>query len=476
MESASLESFLRQTAEARVAMSVMWALLAGILALLVQAGFAFLGAGLVRAKNAAHSMAMGILTYGVAILGFWSLGFGLQGGGAGGAGGPESIAANGLTLTLGRYALGLVGWRGFFFNPGVVATATCVLFVLRAVSAVIVAAIPAGAMTERVRLRSLVALAFVTSAIVYPIYSSWVWGNGWLAALGRAFGLGHGVVDHAGASVIHLSGGVIALVAAKMLGPRLGKYSLRGQVRPIPAHNSPMVVLGTLVLAAGWFGLLCGATLVAPEERVAVTAVNAMLAAAAGGMWASVHTRLRFGKPDLSMMCNGLLAGLVGISAAGPFVSGSAAVVIGGIASLLAIEGALFIERKLRIDDPAGAAAVHGLGGAWGLLAVGIFANGHAGTGLNGVAGPVRGLVAGEGGQLLASGVGLAANLLWVAPMTVVALWLIGRVLGNRVTADDEIAGLDVPELGMTGYVNETVHATATRSSDLGHGRAAGGT
>ena len=473
MESATLESFLRQSAEARAAVNVLWALLAGVLALLVQAGFAFLGTGLVRAKNAAHSMAMGILTYGVAILGFWSLGFGLQGGA--GAGGPDSVAAHGLSITLGGHVLGLVGWRGFFLNPGMVASATCVLFVLRAVSAVIVAAIPAGAMAERARLRSVAALAFVASAIIYPIYGSWVWGDGWLAALGRAFGLGHGVVDYAGASVIHLSGGAIALVAAKMLGPRLGKYSLRGQVRPIPAHNSPMVVLGTLVLAAGWFGLLCGATLSYPEERVAVTAVNAMLAAAAGGMWASIHTRLRFGKPDLSMMCNGLLAGLVGISAAGPFVSGRSAVVIGGIASLLAVEGALFIERRLHIDDPTGAAAVHGLGGAWGLLAVGIFANGHGGTGLNGVAGPVCGLVAGEGGQLLASGVGLAANLLWVVPVTTAALWLIGRLLGNRVSADDEIAGLDVPELGMTGYVNEAVHATAIRSSDLDHTRVSGG-
>ncbi|HEX7500034.1 MAG TPA: ammonium transporter, partial [Polyangia bacterium] len=154
MDSATLESFLRQSAEARAAVNVLWALLAGVLALLVQAGFAFLGTGLVRAKNAAHSMVMGILTYGVAILGFWSLGFGLQGGAAAGAGGPDSMAAHGLSITLGGHVLGLVGWRGFFLNPGMVASATCVLFVLRAVSAVIVAAIPAGAMAERARLRS----------------------------------------------------------------------------------------------------------------------------------------------------------------------------------------------------------------------------------------------------------------------------------------------------------------------------------
>jgi Amt family ammonium transporter len=268
-----------------------------------------------------------------------------------------------------------------------------------------------------------------------------------------------------------MTGGVIALVAAKTLGPRLGKYTLRGDVRPIPAHNMAMVVLGTLLFAAGWFGLACGSALMGVDRRVALMGMNVMLASSAGGLAAFVHTRMRFGKPDLSMTCNGLLAALVAISAPGALVGSVSAVVIGAVASFLAIEGALFIERKLRIDDPVGAAAVHGLGGAWGLLAVGLFANGRAGDGLNGVAGPVRGLLAGGGGQLAASIIGIVANILWVVPATVVTLWIAGRVTGNRATADDEIAGLDVPELGMTGYVSEAVHAGATRGGDTSHGR-----
>jgi Amt family ammonium transporter len=203
--------------------------------------------------------------------------------------------------------------------------------------------------------------------------------------------------------------------------------------------------------------------------------MNTILASASGGVSAYVHTRLRFGKPDVSMMCNGLLAGIVGISAASAFVSPGSAVLIGAIGSVLAIEGALFIERRLHIDDPVGAASVHGLGGAWGLLAVGIFANGRSGEGYNGVDGPVRGLLAGSGGQLLAALIGIAANVLWVVPTSALALWFIGRIVGNRASADDEIAGLDVPELGMTGYVNEAIYASPTRSGDSGHGRKSGG-
>jgi Amt family ammonium transporter len=204
----------------------------------------------------------------------------------------------------------------------------------------------------------------------------------------------------------------------------------------------------------------------------AALAVNTLLASAAGALWAFMHTRFRFGKPDLSMICNGFLGGLVAISAAGPFVASVSAVVIGASASLLTLEGALFIERRLHIDDPAGAVAVHGVAGAWGLLAVGIFADGRAGFGWNGVSGPVKGLLAGSGSQLLASVVGIVANVAWVLPASAAALWLTGRLIGNRVAADDEIAGLDVPELGMTGYVSETVHSGATRGGDLGHGKA----
>ena len=463
MDSPTLDGLARQVLEARTAIAMVWTLTAGFLIVLIQAGFALVDTGLVRAKNVAHTMATGVLAYAVSLLGFWAVGFGLQMGGTGG-----SLLSHECTITLGGRPFGLFGLSGFFVSPTLFASAVATVFVLRAASMSIAATIPAGATAERRKLSAYGLFSLAIATVIYPIYANWVWGGGWLAALGTNLGLGHGQVDVAGSGVVHMTGGVMALVAAKTLGPRLGKYTLRGEVRPIPAHNMPMVVMGTFILAFGWFGLGAASTPGGFDTHIALVAMNTLIASASGGVAAYLHTRLRFGKPDVSMMCNGLLAGIVGISAASAFVSPGAAVLIGAMGSVVAIEGALFIERKLRIDDPVGAGAVHGFGGAWGLLAVGIFANGHAGEGFNGVAGPVRGLIAGSGGQLLASLIGIAANIVWVVPTTTLALWLIGRIVGNRVTADDEIAGLDVPELGMTGYVTEAVYSSPTRSGDLG--------
>jgi Amt family ammonium transporter len=463
MDSPTLEGLARQTVEAHTAITMAWTLTAGFMVVLIQAGFALVDAGLVRAKNAAHTVTMGFLAYAVSILGFWAIGFGLQMGGSGGA-----LLSREWSISLGGHSFGLMGLSGFFVSPGLLTSAVASIFVLRAVFMSIATTIPAGATAERWKLSAFVLFSLAIAAIIYPIYANWVWGGGWLSALGRNLGLGHGQVDFAGSSVVHMTGGVIALVAAKALGPRLGKYTPRGEVRPIPAHNMPMVVLGTFILAFGWLGLTAGSSPAGADVRMALVAMNTLLASAAGGLSAYVHTRVRFGKPDVSMMCNGLLAGIVGISAACAFVSPGAAVLIGAIASVIAIEGALLIERKLRIDDPVGAGAVHGLGGAWGLVAVGIFANGRSGDGWNGVAGPVRGLLAGSGGQLAASLIGIVANLLWVIPASAFALWCIGRIVGNRVGTDDEIAGLDVPELGMAGYVNEAIYASAARGGESG--------
>lgn len=470
MDSPTLEGLARQTVEAHTAITMAWTLTAGFLVVLIQAGFALVDAGLVRAKNAAHTVTMGFLAYVVSILGFWAIGFGLQMGGSGGG-----LLSREWTMTLGGHSFGLMGLGGFFVSPGVVTSGVASVFVLRAVFMSIATTIPAGATAERWKLSAFVLFSLAIAAVIYPVYAHWVWGGGWLSALGRNLGLGHGQVDFGGSSVVHMTGGVIALVAAKTLGPRLGKYTPRGEVRPIPAHNMPMVVLGTFILAFGWLGVTAGSSPAGSDVRMALVAMNILLASAAGGFSAYVHTRVRFGKPDVSMMCNGLLAGIVGISAGCAFVSPGASVLIGAIASVIAIEGALFIERKLRIDDPVGAGAVHGLGGAWGLVAVGIFANGRSGDDWNGVAGPVQGLLAGSGGQLAASLIGIVANLLWVIPASAFALWCIGRIVGNRVSADDEIAGLDVPELGMTGYVNEAIYASAARSGESGRGWKSGG-
>jgi Amt family ammonium transporter len=273
--------------------------------------------------------------------------------------------------------------------------------------------------------------------------------------LGKNFGLGHGHVDFAGSSVVHLTGGVIAFVGAKMLGPRLGKYDKDGRAKPIPGHNLAMVVTGTFILAFGWFGFNAGSTLSGMDTRTAVVAVNTMLASAAGAFSAYLYVTLRFGKPDVTWLCNGMLAGMVAITAPCAFVSAPSSVLIGAVAGMLVVVAAMFIENTLKIDDPVGASAVHGVNGAWGILSLGLFADGTYGDGLNGVAGNVKGLFYGDAGQLVAELIGISANLLYVGAIAGLTLFVLGKTVGNRVSAEDEINGLDVPEMGVPGYSAE---------------------
>jgi methylphosphotriester-DNA--protein-cysteine methyltransferase len=257
-----------------------------------------------------------------------------------------------------------------------------------------------------------------------------------------------------------MTGGVMALVGAKLLGPRVGKYPKDGKVNPIPAHNVPMVVTGTLILAFGWFGFNPGSTLASSDVRISVIATNTMLASASGALAACVFVWLRFGKPDVTMICNGLLAGLVAITAPCAFVSAGMAVLVGAVAGVLVVAAALFIERKLKVDDPVGAVAVHGCCGAWGILSVGLFSNGTYGEGLNGVDGPVKGLLYGDSGQLVASCIGILVNVVWVGVVSIVTLLVIDKLVGNRVSEQSEIEGLDHGEMGMPGYATEPGRAS----------------
>jgi Amt family ammonium transporter len=252
-----------------------------------------------------------------------------------------------------------------------------------------------------------------------------------------------------------MTGGVMALVGAKIIRPRVGKYGKDGKVNPIPAHNVPMVVTGTLILAFGWFGFNPGSTLASSDVRTSVIATNTMLASASGAMTACIFVWRRFGKPDVTMICNGLLAGLVAITAPCAFVSAPMAVLVGAVAGVLVVAAALFVERKLKIDDPVGAVAVHGVCGAWGILSVGLFSNGTYGEGQNGVDGPVKGLLYGDSGQLMASCIGIVVNVLWVGAVSVGTLFVIDKLVGNRVSQQSEIEGLDHGEMGMPGYVAE---------------------
>ena len=460
MDATTVATLTKQIADSATAINFVWTLIAGFLVMFMQAGFALVETGLVRSKNVAHTMAMNFMVYAIGIIGFWAVGFGLQMGGVGAMAtfGGDATLSSEFTITLAGKTLGLFGTKGFFLTPQVFTSAVAVMFLFQMVFMDTTATIPTGALAERWKFTSFVIFSFVISMLIYPIFANWTWGGGWLSTLGSNFGLGHGHVDFAGSSVVHMTGGVMALVLAKMVGPRIGKFGPKGEVHAIPGHNMAMVVLGTFILAFGWFGFNAGSTLAGTDLRIAVVAVNTMLASASGGFAAYLYTKLRFGKPDLSMMCNGMLAGLVAITAPCAFVSPGSALFIGLVAGVLVVESALFIERKLKIDDPVGASAVHGVNGAWGILATGIFANGTYGDGLNGVPGNVRGLIHGDSGQFFASVIGVLANILWVAPVTALAIYIIGKVVGNRISKEDEIEGADVGEVGVPGYHVESGH------------------
>jgi len=271
--------------------------------------------------------------------------------------------------------------------------------------------------------------------------------------LGKNLGLGHGHVDFAGSSVVHMTGGVMAFVTAILLGPRRGKYNRDGTANAIPGHNIPMALVGTFILAFGWFGFNAGSTLAGSDLRIGVIATNTMLAGAAGGVTAMLYVWRKYGKPDPSMVANGTLAGLVAITAPCAFVTAPSAVLIGGVAGVLVCASVLFVERSLKIDDPVGAISVHGACGLWGILAVGLLADGTYGAGWNGVDGAVRGLFYGDASQLVAQLVGGVTNFVAVGAMAYVAYKVTGLVVGgHRVSAEVEELGLDVPEMGVEAY------------------------
>ena len=434
------------------ALNVAWVLLAGFLVFFMQAGFALVETGMVRAKNAAHTMAMNVVIYGLGTVGFWAAGFALM---YGGHSLPDSLGGGSVP---GRDVGGLFGTGGFFLAAvPYQAAGLFALFLFQLMFMDTAATIPTGALAERWRFSSFVLYGLFMSTILYPVYGHWVWGGGWLSRLGANFGLGHGHVDFAGSSVVHMVGGLTALAGAWKLGPRIGKFRPDGRPKPMPAHNVPMYMVGTLVLAFGWFGFNAGSTLAASDPNCARVAVNTVLASAAGGLAAFFYLWKRFGKPDPSFLCNGILAGLVSVTAACAYVAPWAALLIGAAAGLLAVWGAFFVERGLRVDDPVGAISVHGLAGLWGALAVGLFADGTYTpvSDFNGVPGNVTGLFYGNGSQLLAQGIGIVANLMWVLPMAYGFFWIVGRLVGNRVSAQVEIVGLDVPELGALGYITQ---------------------
>ncbi len=440
--------------ENRLGINFTWTLICGYLVMFMQAGFALVETGFCRAKNAAHTMAMNFMIYVIGLTGYFLIGFAFQFGGVGLVGVPNlgglAVLNHELTISLGGIDWGLLGWKGFLLSDGTYDVAVAVMFLFQMVFMDTAATIPTGAMAERWKWAAFVVYGFFVSTLVYPVFGNWAWGGGWLSQLGKV-GLGAGYADFAGSGVVHAVGGWCALAGAMVLGPRLGKYNKDGTPNPIPGHNLVLALLGCFILAFGWFGFNPGSTLGASGNgalRIGVIATATMLASASGALMAMAYTWLTTGKPDPAMSGNGLLAGLVAITAPSGFVSPLNSFIIGAIAGVLVCLSVSFMERVLRVDDPVGAISVHGTCGMWGQLAVGLFADGtmnYGGT-------VVRGLLYGDAGQFAAQLIGAVVCFVYVFGISTLFFRLCDAIMGIRVAPEVELAGLDLPEVGVPGY------------------------
>lgn len=459
-----------------VGLNVMWVLIAGFLVFFMQAGFALVETGFTRSKNVAHTMMMNMMVFCIGALGYWLTGFALQfgavnftypavGAAAAWAHAPTTLGdLSGLLATpLLRFGqVGLLGGSGFMLMGVGPNVAVLTLFLFQMVFMDTAATIPTGSMAERLKFGGFILMGLWVSMFIYPLVGGWVWGGGWLQNLGRFAGLGNGAVDFAGSGVVHMIGGTLALVGALVIGPRIGRFNRDGSANAMPGHDIPMGVLGTIILFFGWFGFNPGSSLafMGAGRVLAVTAaINTLLAGAAGGvaamtvMWLAGPGK----KPDPGLSVNGILAGLVAITASCAFVDPPAAVLIGLTAGAL-VCAATFALEKLQIDDPVGAVPVHFVNGLWGVLAVGIFANGNPATdGWNGVAGPVRGLLYGGSSQLTAQLLEATAIVAVVGSLSYVFFKALHGLKLLRSEPAHELHGLDLPEMGAPGYTNVDV-------------------
>jgi ammonium transporter, Amt family len=440
-------------------LNMLWVIIGAILVIFMQAGFALVETGFCRAKNAAHVVSTNFAIFGLGFIGFFLVGFPLSLSAydvSGYFGGPGAAVGDALVGSGNWIFLFKGGWAmsGGGIDAGVLA-----LFLYMVAFMDTVATIPTGSMAERWKWGSFVVWGLFCGAIYYPLFAAWTWGGGWLAKTWDTMSFGAGYVDFAGSGVVHAVGGAAALAGALVLGPRIGKYGPDGKPRALPGHHIPMAMLGTFILLFGWFGFNAASTFAATDVQFAVVAANTAIAGTFGAITAMLWITKRTGKPDPGMMANGMLAGLVAITAPCAFVSPAMAMVIGIIAGVLVIEAVWIVERKLKVDDPVGAIAVHGVNGSFGVLAVGLFANGSYGGGWNGsdVEG-VEGLFWGDGGQFMAQLLGLV--VIWTVIFGIAFAFFklqdkISKAMGKggiRSKPEDEIEGLDLPEMGVLAY------------------------
>jgi Amt family ammonium transporter len=422
-----------------IAASTVWVIITAVLVMFMQAGFAFLEAGLTRMKNAAHIAGKNVLIFGICSLVYWAIGFGIAfGDGSGSI--SNLIGTHGFFPSVQAFVtVGAAPYSFFSSVPGAAG------YLFEVVFAGVSLAIVWGSMAERAKLWVYFVFGVVFT-LIYSVTSHWIWhANGWLFK--------RGMQDFAGSTVVHYQGALAALAGAILLGPRIGKFGHDGRANPIPGHNMPFAVLGTLILWFGWFGFNPGSTLnIVTGDRVGFfgyVALTTNLAAAAGALSGIVTAWLVLKKPDVSMMLNGVLAALVAITAASGFVAPWAAVVIGIVSGFIAVVGVIFVER-VGIDDPIGAVAVHGMSGVWGTLACGLFA---APSLVATTATGSKGLVYGGGfHQLGVQALGLVAVGAWTFSASFGTLWVLKKLWGIRVAPQVESQGLDVHEHGMWGY------------------------
>jgi Amt family ammonium transporter len=409
-------------ADVQATLDNIWVLVAAILVIFMQAGFALVEAGLTRAKNVANIFMKNLVDFLLGVCAFATVGFAL-------AFGPGND---------------FFGTEGWFLDPntfdaGWLNLSLPTFFIFQVAFAATAATIVSGAMAERTKFKAYFIYSFVISALIYPVVVHWVWGGGWLYQLSTPY---H---DFAGSSLVHMTGGVAALMGAAILGPRIGKYGPDGKPRAIPGHSIPFAILGVFILFIGWFGFNPGSELAA-DAAVPAIAVTTLIAGCVGGVSAIATIWIKTGKPDVAMAGNGVLAGLVGITAGCGAVTNWAAAIIGGLAGVIVVFSVFFFDR-IKIDDPVGAVSVHGVCGAFGTLMVGLFAredvDGFWSQGL---------LYGGGPDQLISQAIGVLAIAAFVAIASGLLFLAIKATVGLRVTEEEELEGLDVHEHGAPGY------------------------
>lgn len=447
-EPVTLESLAKQLTDAQAATdagaNILWTCLAAFLVFFMQAGFALVECGFTRAKNACNIIMKNLMDFSIGSLMFWIVGFGLM---------------------FGATNSGLVGTNGFLFDAGAEGAISggnfgWAFLLFQTVFAATAATIVSGAMAERTKFVSYLVYSIAITVIVYPIFGCWAW-NGLIGA-GESKGwlADKGFLDFAGSTVVHSIGGWCALAGAIVIGARKGKYTKQGKPVPIPGHNIPLAALGVFILWLGWFGFNPGSTTAVGDGSFARIAVTTNLSACAGAVSAMILSWILFKKPDVSFALNGALAGLVAITAGCDIMTPTMAALTGLIGGLLVVASCLLIER-LKVDDPVGAVSVHGVCGAWGTLAIGLFATDI-------------GLFTGGGAsQLVTQAIGVGAAFLWAFPVSLVIFLAIKYTIGLRVTEEEEFEGLDVAEHGMQAYPGSSLGGSMNEGPAVGMAKTA---